>query len=172
MQYARDGLDVVTVFPAEVYGPGDDHLVTAGNILDVLKANPPMACHGGTSVVHVDDVADGIIAALVRGRAGERYILGGENLSVRDLVALVLRLTGRPSGMVLEMPNAVVVRLCKLAAASGLPPPMPLDVLEYATRYWFVDSKKARTELGFAPRGAEETLRSVIDWLYERQFLS
>ena len=55
-----DQLDVVTVCPAEVYGPEDDAFVTAGNIRDIVKSWPALACHGGTSVVHVDDVANGM----------------------------------------------------------------------------------------------------------------
>jgi 8-amino-7-oxononanoate synthase len=165
-RYAAEGLDLVTVMPAEVYGPGDDALVTAGNIAQVLEAFPAMACDGGTSVAHVDDVADGIIAALERGRAGERYILGGENLTIRQLIETVLRLGGR-TDPVLSMPNAAVTRLCRLSAATGVQPPIPLDVLPYATRYWFVDSAKARRELGYRPRGAVDTLAPVVRWLRE-----
>jgi 8-amino-7-oxononanoate synthase len=165
-RYAGEGLDVVTVMPAEAYGPGDEALVTAGNIVELLQTFPAMACHGGTSVAHVDDVSDGIVAALERGRAGERYVLGGDNLSIRDLVETLLRLAGR-SDPVLSMPNAAVVRLCQLSAATGVQPPIPLDVLPYATRYWFVDSSKAKRELGYRPRGAVDTLAPVVRWLRE-----
>ena len=159
-------LDVVTVLPAEVYGPGDDAFVTAGNVRDVLTSWPTLACRGGTSVVHVDDVADGIVRALERGRAGERYILGGDNLSVVDLCRRVTKLAGM-NRRVIELPNALARAACVAAVKVRLPPPLPLDVLEYATLFWFVDSSKARRELGFAPRDADATLGPVVAWLKE-----
>jgi 8-amino-7-oxononanoate synthase len=164
LQWTREGLDATIVLPAEVYGPDDDALVTAGNLVDILNASPPAACDGGTSVAHVDDVAEGVVSALLRGRAGERYILGGDNLTVHELTSLTLRLAGRRD-TVMEIPNEAAVRWCRMVAAQGLSTPIPLDVLDYATLYWFVDSGKARRELGYRPRGAVETLRPVVEWL-------
>ena len=159
-----DVLDVVTVCPAEVYGPEDDAFVTAGNVRDIVKSWPALACHGGTSVVHVDDVANGILLALEKGERGERYILGGDNLSITDLCKRVLKIAGLRR-RVIPLPNRVVRAACRAAGAVGLPPPVPLDVLDYATLYWFVDSGKARRDLGYAPRGADATLEPVVTWL-------
>ena len=66
------GLPVVIVNPAEVYGPNDTGLVSAGNLIDLAKSNPVLVCRGGTGVVHVEDVAEGVLRALKRGRPGER----------------------------------------------------------------------------------------------------
>ena len=170
-QYAADGLDVVTLLPAEVYGPNDDALVTAGNLIDIVKSRPAYAPEGGTSIAHVEDVAEAIVAALDQGRSGERYILGGDCLTIRELATLVLAIVGRTDPVV-EIPNDVLTRLCHASVTAGLPPPISLDVLEYATRYWFVDSKKAIQELGYAPRGAEDTLRPVLTWLRETRRLA
>lgn len=167
-EFADKGLDVVVASPAEVYGPDDDAMITAGNILEILNASPPAACDGGTSIAHVDDVADGIVASLYRGRRGERYILGGENVSLHDLMEKVLKLAGRRASIV-DIPNDAAVRLCHLMNDSGLPPPIPMDVLDYATLYWFVDSKKAQRELGYRPRSADDTLKPVVDWLREKR---
>jgi 8-amino-7-oxononanoate synthase len=164
LRAAGPSLDVVVVSPAEVYGPDDVDLVTAGNLIEILDAAPAVACDGGVSVVHVDDVASGIVAALVHGRPGERYILGGENLSIHELSRLVLRLAGRRESVV-DVPNDVAVRLCHRMSLAGLPPPISLDVLDYATLFWFVDSSKAARELGYAPRGASDTLGPVVRWL-------
>ena len=79
------GLDVVIVNPGEVYGPEDLSLITAGNLVDFAKSFPVFVCSGGTCILHVEDAALGILAALEKGRKGERYILGGENLTVREL---------------------------------------------------------------------------------------
>jgi 8-amino-7-oxononanoate synthase len=164
LREAGPSLDVVVVSPAEVYGPDDVDLVTAGNLIEILGASPAVACDGGVSVVHVDDVASGIVAALVHGRSGERYILGGENLSIHELSRLVLRLAGRRES-VIDVPNDVAVRLCHRMSLAGLSPPIPLDVIDYATLFWFVDSSKAARELGYAPRGALDTLGPVVRWL-------
>lgn len=150
MEAAAAGLDVVVASPAEVFGPDDDAMVTAGSVADILRATTSVACDGGTSLAHVDDVAEGVVLALERGRRGERYILGGDNLSVRALTELVLRLAGRPARVV-EVPNAAAVKLCRAMERAGLAPPIAPDVLEYATLYWFVDSSKARREAGTAP---------------------
>ncbi len=75
------GLDAVIVSPVETYGPEDDDFVTAGQIKGIIDSWPGIAVRGGASIVHVDDVADGIFRAFERGGAGERNILGGENLN-------------------------------------------------------------------------------------------
>jgi 8-amino-7-oxononanoate synthase len=170
-RYADEGMDVVTLLPAEVYGPHDDDLVTAGNLIDIIKSRPAYAPAGGTSIAHVEDVAEAIVAALDRGRSGERYILGGDCLMLSELMTLVLALAGR-SEPVVPIPNDVLIRLCHSSAAAGLQPPISLDVLEYATRYWFVDSAKAMRELGYAPRKAQETLAPVVAWLRETRRIS
>ena len=159
-----EGLPVVVVNPAEVYGPSDTALVTAGNIVDFARSNPVLVVSGGTSVAHVDDVADGIVAALVKGRPGERYILGGENLTIRQLADLCLELLGRRSRIV-TMPNGLIRILTKVATALRLPLPYNPCVIPYATRYWFVDGSKAQRDLGVSFRSARETLVPTIDWL-------
>jgi dihydroflavonol-4-reductase len=160
------GAPVIIVNPAEVYGPGDTALVTAGNLIDFATSTPVLVCKGGTCVVHVDDVAAGIVAAVERGRPGERYILGGENLTIRRLAELVLELIGRRARVV-EIPNRLARFATRLAVALRLPLPYNPHVVPYATRYWFVDSAKAQRELGVAFRGARETIGATLDWLEE-----
>src|SRR5207237_9001609 len=99
-----EGLSVVIVNPAEVFGANDTALATAGNLIDLATSWPVLVCHGGSNVVHVDDVSTGILRAMERGRSGERYILGAENLTIRQLAELVLELTGRQSAIV-TVPN-------------------------------------------------------------------
>src|SRR5215831_5848772 len=83
-----DRISVTIVNPGEVYGPNDTDLITAGNLIDFAKSNPVVVCKGGTSVVYVDDVATGMIAALEKGQNRERYILAGENVTIRHLAEL------------------------------------------------------------------------------------
>ena len=160
------GVPVVIVNPAEVYGPADSNFVTAGNLVDFARASPVLVCRGGTSVVYVEDVAAGIIAALERGRPGERYILGGENITIRDLADLCLKLVGRRARIV-SVPNRLIRSMTRVANRLALPLPYNAGVVPYATRYWFVDSSKAQRDLGINFRNARETLRPTITWLKE-----
>ena len=160
------GVPVVIVNPAEVYGPADSNFVTAGNLVDFARASPVLVCRGGTSVVYVEDVAAGIIAALERGRPGERYILGGENITIRELAGLCLKLVGRRARIV-SVPNRLIRTMTRVANRLALPLPYNAGVVPYATRYWFVDSSKAQRDLGINFRNARETLRPTITWLKE-----
>jgi len=168
---SRNGLFVVIVNPGEVYGPHDDGMVTAGNLVDFSRSSPVLVCNGGTNVVYVDDVADGIVGALERGRPGERYILGGENLTIRQIADLCLQLLGRRSTVV-TLPNGVIRWVTWAATRVGLPLPYNADVIPYATRYWFVDGSKAQRELGVQFRGARETLVPTIAWLREAGYVA
>jgi dihydroflavonol-4-reductase len=161
---AADGLPVVIVNPGEVFGPDDTELITACNLVDFAKSSPVLVCQGGTSVVHVDDVADGIIAALERGRPGERYILAGDNLTIRQLAELTIDLLGQRKRVV-QLPNRLLYGLARLAGALRLVLPFNPAVLPYATLYWFMDSSRARTELGVSFRSARDTLAPTLAWL-------
>jgi dihydroflavonol-4-reductase len=165
LEHAKNGLDVVIVNPGEVYGPEDDGFITAGNIKDILVGWPALTCRGGTAVTHVDDVAEGMILALEKGRSGERYILGGDNLSVEELVRLVLDIAAKKTP-VLKLPNGIVKGLIQGMAKIHLPTPVIPEVLDYATLFWFMDSSKAKRELGYRPRSARDAIAPVIDWLH------
>ena len=166
LQYVSEGLDAVIVNPAEVYGPNDTSYVTAGNLVDALTSWPALACHGGTAITHVEDVADAMVQAMTKGRCGERYILGGDNLSVAELLKLTVKLAGRPRPVV-TLPNGPLKWSINTLAKLKLPTPVAPEVLDYATFYFFMDSSKAQRELGYKPRPADEVLRPVIDWLLD-----
>jgi dihydroflavonol-4-reductase len=161
---ATSDLSIVIVNPAEVYGPEDIALITASNLVDFASASPVLVCAGGTGVVHVDDVAEGIIAALDRGRAGERYILSGDNLTLRELAGLTLDLLGRPARIV-TLPRWLVRAIAWVGRHFHIPLPFNPEVIPYATSYWFVDSAKAQRELGVRFRSARETLAPTVAWL-------
>ncbi len=163
-RFSDGGLPVVTVNPVEVYGPEDDDLITASYIRDTLKDWPAMAVAGGTSVVHVEDVARGILSALVKGRSGERYILGGENLTVRRIIDLTLEVAGLKK-WVLQLPNWLIKAVVKALAFLRLPTPVLPDLLDYATLYWWMDSAKAQRELDYRFRSAREAVGDVVRWL-------
>lgn len=160
-------LETVIVSPAETYGADDQDWITAGSIRDVLSGWPALAVRGGSSVVHVDDVASGIVAALARGGAGERYILGGDNLTIEQIVRLMLDIAAvrRP---VVVVPFALLrsaVVACRLVR---LAPPIEPVLLDYLSRYWFVVSDKARAELGYRPRPARDVLAPAVHWVRDQ----
>lgn len=157
-------LRVVTVCPAEVYGPHDTGMVTAGNLVDFAKSPVVLVTRGGAGVTHVDDVADGIIAALKKGKAGERYILGGENLTIEGLAKLALEILGQNKRVVV-VPTPWIMSLTKVGQTLRLPLPYNPLVVPYAIKYWWFSNEKATRELGVSFRDARATLEPTIEWL-------
>lgn len=169
--YVRDhGMDIVTVNPAEVYGPHDTGNVTCGTLVDFIKSNPVLVSRGGTAVTHVEDVANGVVRALERGKSGQRYVLGGDNLTIAELAALTLDIVGKKAPIV-TMPTGVLKGLTAAAVAVKAPLPYNPLVIPYATLFWLFDNTKARTELGVEFRPARETLEDTVNWLKEARLV-
>ena len=158
-----DRLSIVIVNPGEVYGPNDTQLVTAENLIDFAKSNPVLVCKGGTSVGHVDDVAAGMLAALDRGRNGERYILAGENVTIRRLAELTNEILGLRK-TILTFPTPAVQSLAWAGRTFHIPLPFNPHMIPYATLYWFTDNSKAVRELGVRFRDAASTLEPTLEW--------
>jgi dihydroflavonol-4-reductase len=91
------GLDVVIVNPALVFGSGDVYRQNKSLVMQIAKQRLPVIVNGGVNVVHIDDVIDGHLAALERGQTGQRYILGGENLSIGEMVKMIGTVVGKPA---------------------------------------------------------------------------
>jgi dihydroflavonol-4-reductase len=161
---AASGQPVTIVNPGEVYGPQDTALITAGNLVDFAKSSPVLVCHGGTSVTHVEDVAAGIMAALEHGRSGERYILAGDNLTIRQLADLTLQILGQQKRIV-SIPNPILRGIAAVGGRLRLPLPFEPAIVPYATLYWFMDNSKARSELGVTFRSARDVLVPTLSWL-------
>jgi dihydroflavonol-4-reductase len=161
----------VTVNPGEVYGPQDFGLITACNLIDFAKSSPVLVCSGGTSIVHVEDVASGIIAALQKGQNGQRYILAGDNLTVRELAEMTLSILSQHK-KILQIPNTALRIAAKTASALRLPFPIHPNVVPYATRYWMMDNQKAKRELEITFRNAKETLEPTLAWLKKENLIS
>jgi dihydroflavonol-4-reductase len=166
LAFNAEGLPITIVNPAEVYGPQDTDLITAGNLVDFAKSAPVMVCSGGTSVTYVEDVALGTVRALERGRPGERYILGGENKTVRELAELTLDILGQRK-RIMQLPNGLIRGVARGALTLRLPMPFNPRVIPYATRYWYMDSSKATRELGVTFRPARDCLTPTLAWLQQ-----
>ncbi|HLV67701.1 MAG TPA: NAD-dependent epimerase/dehydratase family protein [Polyangiaceae bacterium] len=168
-EYVGRGLPIVTVMPASVFGPGDRRPTANGRALvEYLKLGPGRrlpVTDGGICVVDVDDVVEGHRLAMERGRTGERYILGGENLTYRQILSLLHELTGlaEPGGT----PSPTVLRLVGWAMerfSDDEPLLTTRMVRDYAWGRMWVTSAKAERELGYTHRPARETLSRAIRW--------
>lgn len=169
-QYAKGGLPVCIVNPTEVYGPYDYDKITCGNLIDFAKTKTVQLAEGGTSIVHVDDVAAGVVAALEKGRPGERYILGGDNLEFKQLASLTLELLGQEKKISM-MSRKMLMNLAWFSKTFGINMGFEPAVIPYAVKYWFVDNTKARTELGVQFRSPREILQPTLEWVKQEGML-
>lgn len=148
----HDGLDAVIVNPAAVFGAGDVHRGRKSIIGQVARGHIPVAVAGGLNVVHIDDVVAGHLAALNLGRTGERYILGGENLSITRVLAITAEVVGRRPPRI-TLPGALVRSTAALVDLVSRPLSLPLtgDLLRLAGLYFYYDMEKSHRELGLPP---------------------
>ena len=162
------GLPAVIVNPAAPIGPRDIKPTPTGKMIaDAASGRMPAYVNTGLNVVHVDDVAQGHLLALDRGRIGERYILGGENLTLAQVLAMVANQVGRKPPRI-KLAREVLWPLalaCEgLAALTGLEPLVTRDHLRMARKMMFFSSAKAEAELGYRPRPATEAIADAISW--------
>ena len=162
------GLRAVIVNPSAPVGPRDIRPTPTGKMIkDAAAGRIPAYIDTGLNVVHVDDVAAGHVAALERGRVGERYILGSENLTLAELLRLVAEEAGRPPPRI-RLPHEllwpVAIGAEVVARVSGREPPVTRDHLRMARKKMFFSSAKAIAELGYAPRPARDAVRDAIAW--------
>ena len=165
---ARESLPVVVVNPAAPVGPRDIKPTPTGKmVLDCAAGKVPAYIDTGLNVVHVDDVAEGHALALERGRIGERYVLGGENFLLKDILTLIAEVAGRSPPRV-RLPEAVVFPVAwimeKTAGLTGIPPLMTTDHLKMARKKMFYSSAKATAELGYHARPAREAVVDAVAW--------
>lgn len=161
-------LPIVIVNPTAPIGSHDVKPTPTGRIiLDFLKGDMPAFIDTGLNLVDVRDVALGHILAAERGRIGERYILGCDNLTLEQILQKLAHLTGRKAPT-LKLPYAVAyaagVVTTAWAQVSGQPPRAPLDAVKMARKKMFVSHEKAARELGYAPGNVETAMQSAIDW--------
>ena len=164
----KEGLPAVIVNPSTPIGPRDVRPTPTGRvIIEAASGRMPAFVDTGLNLVHVDDVAAGHLAALARGRIGERYILGGENVLLGDMLADIARLVGRRPPR-LKLPRKMLYPVAYaaefLARVSGGEPFATVDGLRMAKRHMFFDDSRARRELGYVSRPYREGLADAIAW--------
>ena len=164
----RDGLPAVIVNPSTPIGPRDVKPTPTGRIIvEAAAGRMPAFVDTGLNLAHVDDVAAGHLAALERGRIGERYILGGDNVLLADMLADIARLVGRRPPT-LKLPRTMLFPIAYgaewLANLRGVAPFITVDGLRMAGHRMFFDDSKARRELGYVSRPYREGLADAIAW--------
>ncbi len=161
------GLNAVIVNPAAPVGPRDIKPTPTGRMIaDAANGKMPAYVETGLNIVHVDDVAEGHMLALERGVAGERYILGGENLTLHALLQIVDGVTGKPQRR-LRLPREAVwpvAFVCEKLARFGVEPMVTRDHLRMAAKTMFFSTEKARRDLGFTPRPALDAVMDAVAW--------
>ena len=168
LEFAASGFPVVIVNPTAPVGDHDVKPTPTGKIvLDFLKGAVPAFIDTGLNLVDVRDTAEAHLLASERGRPGERYIVGCENLTLAEILQKLARMTGREAPRV-KLPYAVAyaagVVTTGWACVTGRPPRAPLDAVRMAKKKMFVSTDKARRELGFTPGPVDAALGRAVEW--------
>jgi dihydroflavonol-4-reductase len=168
VEVAEQGFPVVIVNPTAPVGDHDFRPTPTGKmVVDFLRGAMPAFLDTGLNVVDVADVAEGHIQACERGRIGERYILGGENLTLQQIFTKLAEITGTRAPA-LRIPYAVAfvagMASTGWAAVTGKEPRAPLDAVRMARKKMWVRHEKAARELGYSARPAIEALRRAAEW--------
>jgi len=169
IEAAHSGLDVVIVNPSTPVGECDIKPTPSGRIVvDFLKKKFPAYVDTGLNLVDVKECARGHISALEKGRSGERYILGGENLTLKQILDKLAAITGLPSPRirvpyVLALATGVVDELVT-GRIRGREPRATIDAVRMGRKKMFVSSAKAERELGWKIVPVDDALRRAVDW--------
>ena len=168
LEAARGGMPVVIVNPSAPVGPGDIKPTPTGRlVLDAVAGRMPAYVDTGLNIVHVDDVAEGHLLAWQKGRIGERYILGGTDLSLREILILIARQVGGKPPRV-RLPIAAALPIAYVAEAwarlLNTETRVTVDGVRMARHHMFFSSAKAERELGYHWRPAEAALADAVRW--------
>jgi dihydroflavonol-4-reductase len=170
--FEQERLPIVIVNPSLLLGPGDDRESSTGDVALFLDGQIMAVPSGGLNLVDARDAAAGLIAAMKRGRPGERYILGGPNWTFREWIARTAQLSGlkapslQPPLWAALWSGRILRRVLPLAGKS-----FKLDdaSIKMSAMFWYCDSSKAKRELGFETRDPMITLRETIEDIRRRR---
>jgi dihydroflavonol-4-reductase len=174
LRAAHEGLPVVIVNPTTPVGPGDWKPTPTGRIiLDFLLGHMPAYVDTGLNFVAVEDAVRGHLLAAERGKVGERYLLGGKNLTLKELLDTLAKITGLPAPA-RQIPHAVALVAAYADAAFsrvlGREPRIPVEGVRIARHKMFVNDAKARKELGYESTPVEAALERAVRWYAENGY--
>jgi dihydroflavonol-4-reductase len=166
---ARAGTAVVIVNPSTPIGPGDIKPTPTGQmVLDAASGRMPAYVDTGLNIVHVDDVAAGHLLAFHRGRPGERYILGGEDMTLREILGDIASLVGRKPPRI-RLPRAALLPVAYVAEGyarvTGHSTRITVEGVRMARKRMFFSSQKAARELGYQWRAPSRAFEDAVLWL-------
>ena len=167
-----EGLPAVIVNPSTPIGPRDLRPTPTGRMVaDAAAGRMPAYVDTGLNIVHVDDVAAGHLLAFEKGKVGERYILGGENMTLREILGQIAALTGRKPPRI-RLPHNAILPIAYVVEAwarltGARDPLVTVDGVRLAKKKMFFTSDKARRELGYQPRPAADAIRDAVKWFQE-----
>jgi len=171
----RKGLDCVIVVPAFVFGAGDINFNAGRIIKDIYNRKMPFFPLGGVCVVDVGIVVEAMIAAMRKGRTGERYIIGGDNVSYRELTKTIMKVTGVHQAA-LPLPLWAARAIHRLLGISKSRDKVSklfnMNLYTVASQFLYFDSSKAKRELGMRTEPYEESIRRTFEWYRDRNMLS
>lgn len=176
-QLIADGAPIVIVNPSTPIGPRDVKPTPTGRILvEAATGKMPAFVETGLNVAHVDDVAQGHLLAMDRGEIGQRYILGGEDLSLREILQIVCQHVDRKPPTI-SLPHDLVLPIAWVAEAwtkltGGDEPFATVDGINMARKKMYFSSDKARQALGYQPRSGREAIIDALDWFKAEGYLS
>ena len=174
-QFIAQGLPLVIVNPSTPIGPLDIKPTPTGKIIvDFLNGKMPAYLDTGLNIIDVEDCARGHILAAERGTVGEKYILGNENLTLKQIFGLLERITGRPAPRIRLPYGPILVAACVNEAISwctGREPLIPLTGVRMARKIMFFDSSKAVRTLGLANRPVADSLQRAVDWFRDNGYV-
>jgi dihydroflavonol-4-reductase len=176
LRAAANGLPVVIVNPTAPIGPGDWKPTPTGRIiLDFLNGKMPAYVDTGLNFVAVEDVAAGHELAAERGRIGERYILGGRNMTLKNILDALAKITGRPAPRV-RLPHAVALAAAYgdqlYSRVVGREPQIPVDGVRMSRHKMWVESSKASRELGYQSGSIEAALERAVRWYEDHGYVN
>jgi dihydroflavonol-4-reductase len=176
LQAAKEGLPVIVAMPTTPVGPWDWKPTPTGKIiLDFLNGKMPGYVETGLNFVGVEECAAGHLLAAEKGKVGERYLLGAENLTLKGLLDLLAQITGlRAPGV--KIPHGVALGVAYLDTAFsrlvGKEPQIPVEGVKIARHKMFVDASRARRELGFQPGPVAAALERAVRWYQVNGYVS
>lgn len=161
-----EGLDAVIVNPSLVFGSGDINRGESSIVVVIAKHRLNMLTEGGVNCVHIADVIDGHLAAMERGQRGERYILGGENLTLKGLLEMIATATSAPAPKLFIPASWVRIAAASIhSLRSIINFPVETELFRLAGNYFYYNTRKAQAELGLAaPRPVSEALQESYAW--------
>jgi dihydroflavonol-4-reductase len=172
---AHESLPAVIVNPSTPIGPNDVRPTPTGRVIvEAYMGRIPAFVDTGLNLVHVDDVAQGHVAALEQGRVGESYILGGQNATLREMLAVIAPLAGRRPPRI-QLPRGPLLPLAYMTEAmarlTGKEPLLTVDGLKMAKYRMFFTSAKAMRELSYRPRPYARGIEDAIAWFRDAGYL-